>query len=622
MKVINYIRLCNLFSHKDTRIDFEEGKNYIVGSIGKGKTLVLEGIGFALFGSVALRGKAPMYKSASVELSFNYKNEVFLINRKINDASLSIYSKELKDFEVICTSTTNVNQHIINLLGYNYDVFLLSNYCKQKKLSYFSELTPAKRHSYIDKISGLEESNKVLSFIASQRKNINSQINTLKDMVVKPEISSNVDLEFNYDGAIDNITNSLNSLTDMYSDYTDLQNRITSLNVTEPQLHLTELETYFNSCDNKEDVINICNQVQELDYQCNLLDNKIRDLPKIKPKYKNYSLEDIEKEIHKHNISFINHLPDDFNIDCPHCNQNINLPSVLSKSEYESSTIPVKDLYDVKEYLEQDIKKIERDLNRQLKEKEKQSEDLSSNVPSYILNQSSKSINLIVNTLDKKLKEYNSKLIEYKTNISKKEQLVLEADNLKQQIDSFLLEQKELIVTKDSYLKANTEKKIYLERLSIYETAYSKYSKLLTELELFNNLKKSVNEIVTNIQNNIIPLIDYHASIFIDLITKGSMSKIEITEDYDILVDSVSINLKSGGQQDLASLAFRLSLGQSVVTGMLPLFIGDEIDSAGTSEVSDDITTALDSISNSGFQVILITHQDISTIENANIIQL
>ena len=77
MKVLNYIHLKNMFVHKDKRIEFEAGKNYIVGSIGTGKTLITESIAFALFGTVALRGKATSYKDTEVELSFNYNEETF-----------------------------------------------------------------------------------------------------------------------------------------------------------------------------------------------------------------------------------------------------------------------------------------------------------------------------------------------------------------------------------------------------------------------------------------------------------------------------------------------------------------------------------------------------------------
>ena len=94
------------------------------------------------------------------------------------------------------------------------------------------------------------------------------------------------------------------------------------------------------------------------------------------------------------------------------------------------------------------------------------------------------------------------------------------------------------------------------------------------------------------------------------------------SQDYDLIVDGYTINVRSGGETDLASLAYRLSLSQSIITGMLNLFIADEIDSSGGENDSNDIIEALDIISDKGFQIIMVTHKDTTNLENVNIIQL
>ena len=63
MKVINYVHIKGMYAHKDTYLEFTEGKNYIIGPIGTGKTEVLQAIGFAFFGTCALRDKAASYKN-------------------------------------------------------------------------------------------------------------------------------------------------------------------------------------------------------------------------------------------------------------------------------------------------------------------------------------------------------------------------------------------------------------------------------------------------------------------------------------------------------------------------------------------------------------------------------
>ncbi len=100
------------------------------------------------------------------------------------------------------------------------------------------------------------------------------------------------------------------------------------------------------------------------------------------------------------------------------------------------------------------------------------------------------------------------------------------------------------------------------------------------------------------------------------------MTTIQVTDNYDLIVDGHDINLKSGGQQDIASLSYRLALSKSIITGMLPVLILDEVDSSGAKDSVDDIMNAIDAISDSGYQVVLITHKDISELEDINVIQL
>lgn len=48
-KVIDYIIIKDAYAHKDTKVEFKDGKNYIIGNVGSGKTVVLEMISFAFF---------------------------------------------------------------------------------------------------------------------------------------------------------------------------------------------------------------------------------------------------------------------------------------------------------------------------------------------------------------------------------------------------------------------------------------------------------------------------------------------------------------------------------------------------------------------------------------------
>ena len=116
-KVIDKIIIKNSFAHIDTTINFTDGINYIIGPEGSGKSEILEMIGFCFFGVCALRDKSTSYKKLEVSLYFNYLNEKFLLERKINDAKLKLFNEKSKTYSEIVVGTTPVNNKIITLFA-------------------------------------------------------------------------------------------------------------------------------------------------------------------------------------------------------------------------------------------------------------------------------------------------------------------------------------------------------------------------------------------------------------------------------------------------------------------------------------------------------------------------
>ena len=627
MKVINYIHIKNMFVHRDTKIEFTDGKNVIIGDIGKGKTLVNESIAFALFGSVALRGKSPQYKKTEIELSFNYNNEVFLIKRKINDASLSMFDKDSNTFIEMCNSTSIVNQKIVSLLGYNYDIYLLSNYCKQKKLAYFSELTPAKRLQYIDKISGIEEGKEYAVYLTKIRKSLKDNLSLLKDMIIEPVIDSSIDLEFDYQSHITVLNNRLNSINDLYSSYNTALNK-SVFDLKEPKINITEWQQPLLTLDNNcKDIVK--DWFLELTQKENLItsiEESLRKIPELKNEYKNLTLEDVDHMITIHNRNIVRSISDDLHFNCNHCSNELDFKLIMdqvSTNSEHSIRIPIKDLYNIKDYIVNDCKSSKRSLEKQLESLEKEYEEFveKSFVPELIRYKNYNNFVACYNTAKTLEQEYFKELelynqIKIETNLH-----LQESERIKTEIETFLTEQAEIIQLKDSYISHNIERNLYLEKLDIYNKSKQKYDVLYSQYVIVTGLLKDLDAISSKIKNETIPLINHFASKYLNLISNGTMATIEITEDYDLIVDGTEIALKSGGQTDLASLAFRLSLSRSIITGMLPVFIGDEVDSAGSKEVSDDIIQALDTI-NDDFQVILVTHKNIEDLSNCNIIQL
>ena len=103
---INGIHLENYRIHDKLDVEFDSGINLLLGENGKGKSSILEAIGYALFDS-ELRGgnqrEAIKYgkKSAKIEIEFTgIDGEDYIVTRKI-PGSTSIYKKDNPDFQLI-----------------------------------------------------------------------------------------------------------------------------------------------------------------------------------------------------------------------------------------------------------------------------------------------------------------------------------------------------------------------------------------------------------------------------------------------------------------------------------------------------------------------------------------
>lgn len=621
-QVIDYIIVKNSFAHKDTKVEFKPGRNYIIGNYGSGKSELIEMISFAFFGTCALRGKAPTYKNLYVELQFNYLNQVFLIKRKINDASLNV--KVGKRFKEIANSTTTVNNKIISILGYDYHIYLLSNYCQQGKLQYFSDLTPAKRLQFIDKISGIEDSKELVDWLNSKRKELKVSIDTLRDMLVKPKVSSKVDLDTDYDQLLIDLKEDYSSLKDVYTELDTLRATKRPQPIRAKSLSNSDIVLSKITEDQEKELID------KLNLHFQLLDN----IDKYKER-KRFLLKGINRELLSSDIKdplvvnkalnqvMVNSL-DDLVLTCPKCRYEFDT-SEVKQTSHMLHHFSVKDLSTYLEYLSDDVQNELITIESNLKDSVESHERLlqgDSSVIDGLYDYTPAMLSASIKRAREAYSKWEESELIYeeilKHNSEIDEQIVL----IQSKIDALLKEQESNALLRSNYITLKTEKDIYLAQLNLYNEAQDKNRVLNEQHDIIVRMIKEINEITDKIKKETIPLINHHSSNYLNTMTKGVMAKIEITDNYDLIVDGSNINLKSGAQKDLSSLAFRLSLGQSIILGMLPLFIGDEIDASSPVEVANDITEALETMSQSGYQIILITHKDTSNLENCNIINL
>ena len=603
---IDYIRIKNSFAHKDTTIKFESGCNYIIGNYGSGKSELLELIGFAFFGVVALRGKSTTYPNLEVTLQFNYVNTKYKIIRTVKDGSIIV------DNSIKANTTTGLNNFIINLLGYDYSIYTLSNYCQQGKLQYFSELTAAKRAQYIDKLNGIEDAKDFSNYLKAVRKDLKTSLEAHKSFLRPPE-DVYIDLDVDYEEELKSLPETSDTITKLTQQVKELSLSFTSVPSTPvmPSTSLLDLEDYDNIVSRFKEYISIDDNIFKLQKEI----QDIRSQFSRKVISSSLNLESAKLDL----LSSLKNSLVSVDLSCPSCSTSFN--TSIFKSEHFVSQYTITELESIIQWLSPDIQNRLLSLNSDISVLERSLKELD--VEEYCDKYTTvDNLNRSYNKQKVDLENYNNTLLSIKEINEHNTSIQNTIDEVNRNISESIALQKDTVDKQKYYLRCKSEKDVYLRMLSIYTKALVTSTDIQSKMDIIDLLLDRINSIVEDIQKESLPAISKTASIYLERLTRGVLHKIEVTDTYEIIVDGSPINVRSGAQKDLSSLAFRLSLGQSIVHGILPLFIGDEIDAASTPEVSAYIRKALQELSLDGTQIIIVTHKDTTNYDNCNIIDL
>ena len=182
--VIENIHLINWKSHKDSFIEFGKGTNLIVGIMGSGKSSIMDGISFALFGTfpqiesrrIKIR---ELFRQNStemkIELSLLLGDKRYKIIRllKRNGEKHSVEAEISSNGKLIEKGNRAVSDYVEQLLKIDYSLFTRAIYSEQNSIDYFLSLNPKRRKEEFDGLLGLDRFEKV-------RSNLTTLINRLK----------------------------------------------------------------------------------------------------------------------------------------------------------------------------------------------------------------------------------------------------------------------------------------------------------------------------------------------------------------------------------------------------------------------------------------------------------
>lgn len=189
--MIESIELINWKTHDHTTMNFQKGVNVLIGVMGAGKSSVIDGISFGLFGTFPklnhkrttieeiISNRPEVMDAAEVRIKFTIGSDEYKVTRKISRRE-STTSRIEKNGSYLQTQTARVNEEIENIIKLNYDTFSRAIYAEQNRLDYFLELTKSDRKRQIDEMLGLDS-------FARAEENTTSLINSIKSLIADEE---------------------------------------------------------------------------------------------------------------------------------------------------------------------------------------------------------------------------------------------------------------------------------------------------------------------------------------------------------------------------------------------------------------------------------------------------
>lgn len=203
--MIERVKLENWKSHHETELEFSNGVNALIGTMGSGKSSVLEAIVFGLYGTTPalnshevklddlIRRSPSKASEAVVKVDFSLEDS-YSVERKIVRGEGTKRSELRKNGELIeAPSTQEVTEQVEKILGMDFKQFTRAIYSEQNNLDLFLEMRPGDRKQKIDELLQLDRFEDARQTIVSVENRLKDELDQKQQQVA--ELQDEIDRE-------------------------------------------------------------------------------------------------------------------------------------------------------------------------------------------------------------------------------------------------------------------------------------------------------------------------------------------------------------------------------------------------------------------------------------------
>jgi DNA repair exonuclease SbcCD ATPase subunit len=598
-------------------ITFQPGITAVVGRNGTGKTFkTIELTRYMLFGKKALRGPASDYKKLDGELLVEIKGVDYRVKRNPKGETITIEGES----EPLAVGADAVNKKVIELLGFGLEVFDITNASVQKQSNKLTQLTPAKRKELVDEVCGLAQNERAEKDCKEKAKLLKLEADTIRDNLVplaepiKPElyepaaaIKAKLDAARGAEREREQLLRIVNQEFRLPSQPADARKDTAALRQHEDDRARVDLER--RQLQLLVDTIPEAMFTEEEIKAAQAWVQYDAELARRGPKPEISSDETADALNIYSRIDILESM--NSAVECPEC-KHLFVPAqeLPDTPDHDREYYRKQELANIRwstPLVEPTGKRIEHSMLQEahtaiVRQKERQD---ALNLLHNLTPLPDRSDDLTqAQMIDRAWDQYNAAADAVREALQQQMEAHDQLAKLPPPVD---------IETLDAAFVAA---RIYESQLERYETdkidhleKIAKIRDLQEESEDFTKGAKRLVEARREVKGYLAPSLSRIASVLITEMTCGKLQQVVVDENMNVSVDGQDVTTLSGAGETAANLALRLALGRTLVGGVFPVFLGDEIDSDADEERSEATFECLRNLKGQFAQVIMITHK-------------